>query len=86
MWSVLSLLSEASGTDRMRSGRLSMPPAESPFLKSNLVAITTLSRIGAKASPTTSSFVNGPQASAVSKKVTPLSKAARISERAFCLS
>ncbi len=49
-----------------------------PFSKPNLVAMTTLSRTGASASPTSSSFVNGPYASAVSKKVTPPSYAARI--------
>ena len=38
-----------------------------------------LSRIGANASPTTSSFTNGPYASAVSKNVMPASNAARIS-------
>src|SRR5436190_833948 len=46
--------------------------------KPNFVAITTRSRTGASASPTNSSFVNGPYASAVSKKVTPRSTAARM--------
>jgi hypothetical protein len=63
-----------------------MPTVESPFLKPNFVAMTTLSRMGASASPTISSFVNGPQASAVSNSVTPLSNAARMSEMAPCLS
>src|SRR4029450_7547454 len=44
----------------------------------NLVAMTTWSRKGARASPTSSSFTNGPYTSAVSKKVTPRSTAARI--------
>src|SRR5271170_4630702 len=79
MRSVRRRLSDASATSRMRSGRLSIPVFESPFLNPNLVAITTLSRIGASASPTSSSFANGPYASAVSKKVTPLSYASRMS-------
>ena len=45
----------------------------------NLVAITTRSGTGASASPTSSSFVNGPYTSAVSKKVTPRSTAERSS-------
>ncbi len=46
--------------------------------KPNFVAMTTCSRKGASASPTSSSFVNGPYASAVSKSVTPRSTAARM--------
>jgi hypothetical protein len=46
-------------------------------LNPNFVAITTPSRSGASASPTSVSFVNGPYASAVSKKVMPRSTAAR---------
>jgi hypothetical protein len=42
----------------------------------NFVAITTLPRKGARASPTSSSFVNGPYTSAVSKNVMPRSTAA----------
>ena len=45
--------------------------------KPNFVAMTTCSRNGARASPSSSSFVNGPYASAVSKSVTPRSTAAR---------
>src|SRR6266849_6540353 len=69
----------------MCSGRLSSPICSplAPYLNPNLVAITTRSRIGASASPTSSSFVNGPYASAVSKNVTPPSTAARIDRDAF---
>jgi len=63
-----------------------MPVRESPSLKPNLVAITTWFRNGARASPTSSSLVKGPYVSAVSKNVTPLSNAARMSEIAACLS
>ena len=61
MRSVLSRLSDASATSLMCSGRLSRP-ACFPFsiLNPNLVAITTRSRTGASASPTSSSFVYGP--------------------------
>ena len=45
--------------------------------KPNLVASTTRSRTGSSASPTSSSFVCGPYTSAVSKRVTPRSTAAR---------
>jgi hypothetical protein len=51
----------------------------SSYANPNLVAITTWSRSGASASPTSSSLTNGPYTSAVSKKVTPRSTAARIS-------
>jgi hypothetical protein len=61
----------------MCSGRLST--AVVPSFIPNFVAMTTRSRTGASASPTSSSFVNGPYASAVSKKVTPRSTAARTS-------
>ena len=43
----------------------------------NFVAITTWLRKGASASPTSSSFLNGPYTSAVSKNVTPRSTAFR---------
>ena len=43
----------------------------------NFVAITTWSRTGASASPTSSSLTYGPYTSAVSKNVTPRSTAAR---------
>jgi hypothetical protein len=43
----------------------------------NFVAITTCSRNGRRASPTNSSFSNGPYTSAVSKNVTPRSTAPR---------
>src|SRR6185369_15532495 len=52
----------------------------------NFVAITTCPLSGASASPTSSSFVNGPYTSAVSKKVTPRSTAVRSSEIISCLS
>ena len=70
----------------MFSGRLSSPSAGLPPLKPNFVTITTRSRTGASASPTNSSFVNGPYDSAVSKNVTPKSNAPRISETAACFS
>src|SRR5437016_11845429 len=64
--------------------RLSTPPkprsALGSILNPNLVAITTWPRNGARASPTSSSFANGPYASAVSKNVTPRSTADRTSE------
>jgi hypothetical protein len=44
----------------------------------NFVAMVTWSRTGSSASPTTSSLVYGPYTSAVSKKVTPRSTAARM--------
>src|SRR6266566_3619023 len=53
-----------------------VPPGLMP--NPNLVAMTTRSRTGRSASPTSSSFVNGPYASAVSKSVTPRSTAARM--------
>jgi len=59
----------------MWSGRLSI--AWVPTFIPNFVAMTTRSRTGARASPTSSSFVNGPYTSAVSKNVTPRSTAAR---------
>ena len=49
----------------------------------NFVAIMTSSRTGRSASPTSSSFANGPYASAVSKKVMPRSTAARSNEIMF---
>src|SRR4249919_3984263 len=73
----------------MCSGRLSTPrdrPVFGSSLNPNFVAITTCWRNGAKPSPTSSSFVNGPYTSAVSKNVTPRSTAARRSEIISCLS
>jgi hypothetical protein len=73
----------------MCSGRLFTPrclPVAGSMSKPNLVAITTRSRKGARASPTSSSLMNGPYTSAVSKRVTPRSKAARISAIASRLS
>ena len=61
MWSVRSRRSESSTLRLIVSGRLSMPvgsPVESS--KPNLVAITTWSRTGSSASPTSSSLSNGP--------------------------
>ena len=54
-------------------GRLSAPVMRPASLKvnPNLVAITTFSRRPLIALPTSSSFVNGPYTSAVSKKFTP---------------
>src|SRR5438105_2247093 len=84
MTSVLSRLSEPSATSLMCSGRLlravHLPPSSGLGAKPNLVAMTTRSRNGASASPTSSSLVKGPYTSAVSKKVTPRSTADRISE------
>jgi len=60
---------------------LSARPSSNP----NFVAITTWPRNGASASPTISSF-SAPQICAVSKNVTPRSKAARTSPIACCLS
>ena len=48
-------------------GPAAAPPVSRSMSKPNFVAITTLSRIGWSASPTSSSFTNGPYASAVSK-------------------
>src|SRR5215211_6205465 len=64
----------------MWSGRLERPTCRPSWSNRNpnLVAMTTWSRKGARASPTSSSFTNGPYTSAVSKKVTPRSTAARI--------
>src|SRR5271155_3358609 len=68
MTSVLRRLSDASATSLTCSGRLfwavqrvfrAGPPLGSG-LQPNLVAITTWSRSGASASPTSSSFVKGP--------------------------
>src|SRR6476660_2534441 len=91
---VLSRLSEASATCLMCPGRLSSPvclpgsglPVSDSNLKPNFVAITTCSRTGARASPTSSSLVNGPYTSAVSKNVTPSSTADLITEIISCLS
>src|SRR3954454_15518302 len=81
MWSVRSRCRDPSTPERIVSGRLSRPlsrPAPKRS-KPNLVAITTWSRTGSSASPTRSSFVNGPYTWAVSKKATPSSTASRIS-------
>jgi hypothetical protein len=58
---VRSRCSESSTLERIVSGRLSVPrdwPVESS--KPNLVAITTWSRTGSSASPTSFSLSNGP--------------------------
>ena len=63
----------------MVSGRLLTPvclPSASNT-KPNLVARTTWSRTGSRASPTRSSFAYGPYTSAVSNRVTPRSTAVR---------
>jgi hypothetical protein len=80
--------SEPSAACLTSSGRLDSPvwlPCSSNA-NPNLVAMTTSSRNGARASPTIRSFVNGPQTSAVSKNVTPRSTAARIQRGAFLAS
>ena len=62
MTSVRSRRSEPSTAARMFSGRL-LTPLELPSrskAKPNFVAMTTWSRTGASASPTISSFSNGP--------------------------
>ena len=77
--SVRSRFSEASTVRLIVSGRLSRPPRSCRSKsKPNFVAITTSSRTGSSASPTSSSFANGPYTCAVSKKVTPRSTAARV--------
>ena len=78
--SIPSRPSDASTTSLMCSGRLSRPCCGRPASRSkpNFVAITTWSRTGASAFPTSVSFVYGPYASAVSKKVTPSSTALRM--------
>src|ERR1022692_3652181 len=90
MASALSRLSEVSATRLMWSGRLSRPTQPGApsgrSLNPNLVAITTCPRNGARASPTSSSFKNGPYTSAVSKNVMPRSTAARRREVISCLS
>src|SRR5215211_363801 len=79
---------EPSTAWRMCSGRLERPTWRPSASKRNpnLVAMTTWSRKGARASPTSSSFTNGPYTSAVSKKVTPRSTAARITAMPCCRS
>ncbi len=76
--------SEPSATSLTCAGRLSTPTqVRSPVgsrSNPNFVAITTWSRTGASASPTSSSFTKGPYTSAVSKNVTPSSTASRRSE------
>ena len=88
MVSVLSRLSEASTPRLIVSGRLSRPPRFGSSAKSNpnFVAMTTRSRTGSSASPTSSSLVNRPYTWAVSKKVTPRSTAARMRRIISCLS
>src|SRR5665213_2294730 len=64
MVSVRRRLSDASTTCWMWPGRLlvalHLPPLLGSASKPNLVAMTTLSRKGARASPTSSSFTKGP--------------------------
>jgi hypothetical protein len=57
-----------------------------PGLEAELGGDNDLLPEGESASPTSSSFVNGPYTSAVSKKVTPGSTAARIKAIMSCLS
>ena len=76
--SVPSRCRDASATRRICSGRLSVPCIfPSTMFQPNLVAMTTWSRTGARASPTSSSFTYGPYTSAVSTSVTPRSTAPR---------
>ena len=63
--------------DRLRAAVEPAAVRPSSRSKPNFVAITTWSRTGSSASPTSSSFVNGPYTCAVSKNVTPRSTAAR---------
>src|SRR5262245_15928686 len=94
MASTLSRLRDASATCLMCSGLLSRLGGPCIPLGSNLgsrsnpnfVAIATCPRKGARASPTSSSFVNGPYTSAVSKNVTPRSTALRMRVTISCLS
>jgi hypothetical protein len=85
MRSVRRRCNEASTALRMWSGRL-LRARRAGFCGSisnpNLVAITTRSRTGASASPTSSSLVNGPYTSAVSNNVTPCSTPVRINAMA----
>jgi hypothetical protein len=61
MRSTFSRRSESSTVDRMCAGRLSRPVERLPSKENpNLVAITTCSRTGVRALPTSSSLVNGP--------------------------
>ena len=79
MTSVRRRRNEPSTAARMCSGRLLTPlwwPSASNA-KPNFVAMTTSSRTGPRASPTISSFANGPYTSAVSKNVMPCSTAWR---------
>ena len=73
MWSTPSRRSEASQASRTYSGRPEIPrkaPSGERRLP-NLVATITWSRRSRIARPRSSSFLNGPYMSAVSKKVTP---------------
>ena len=81
MWSVPSRRNDPSTAAAMCAGRLDRPAGlpSSSNAKPNFVAMTTWLRTGASASPTISSLANGPYTSAVSKKVTPRSTAARMS-------
>src|SRR5215218_1228335 len=88
MASISRRWSEPSTACRMCSGRLERPTCRPSWSKRNpnLVAMTTSLRKGARASPTSSSFTNGPYTSAVSKNVTPCSTAARITAMTCCRS
>ena len=57
-------LSDAVDGFFMCSGRLFRPPVPPSMSKPNFVAVRTLSRTGASASPTSSSLVSGPHGSA----------------------
>ena len=70
-------LERPSTVARMLSGWLLWAASPAASTSPNFVAITTWSRTGASASPTSSSLVNGPYTWAVSKNVTPRSTAVR---------
>jgi hypothetical protein len=62
MRSVFNRMKDASVTSRMCAGRLFIPdclPVAQSMFEANFVAMTTLSRTGASASPTSSSLVKG---------------------------
>jgi len=73
--------------DLLCSGRLSSSAkprsASGSILNPNLVAITTWSRKGARASPTSSSFANGPYAAARISETIPFLSAAGLSHSSF---
>ena len=77
MWSTPSRDSEASHAERTYSASPRTDRVEESAVRTmpNLVASTTSSRRPAMARPTSCSLRNGPYMSAVSRKVTPVSRA-----------